>query len=61
MENRNPKDRVLRALNDEDLDKVTGGTGEEYNFDEDEDLCPACHSVRVNGHCENLQCFLYAT
>ena len=56
MEKKNPKDRMIMALDDEILDRVTGGTGEG-----DAPICPLCFCEAVNNICENLQCSNYGS
>ena len=46
MDKKNPKERIIRALNDEDLDKVTGGREEQDGLDPR--LCPLCHMIKDN-------------
>ena len=54
MDKMNPKDTMIMALNDDDLDKVTGGS-------DSDTLCPYCRQPTVNGYCENLGCYYYGS
>ena len=54
MDKMNPKDTTIMALNDDDLDKVTGGS-------DSNTLCPYCRQPTVNGYCENLGCYYYGS
>ena len=43
------------ALNDELLEKVSGGWGDEFRT-EGSFVCPACHCETVDGQCGNPDC-----
>ncbi len=47
------KDRIIMPLNDETLDHVTGGTGD------DETVCPLCRTPTIHYICMNLYCRNY--
>ena len=55
MEKKNPKERMIMALDDEALDRVTGGTGTGEVPE-----CPVCHCQAPKYICENLNCSKYA-
>ena len=59
----NPKERLLKALDDEQLNHVTGGSGNGTPDSEDTDSsrCPRCKSVLDHGICPNLRCRLYGS
>ena len=60
MDKKNPKERIIRAMNDEDLGKVTGGREEQDGLDPR--LCPLCHMMKDNeGICQNLGCTNYGS
>ena len=53
-----PKERLIKkALDDDALDKVTGGR----EVNSDSDRCPLCNSVKENGICGNLNCRNYGS
>ena len=56
MEKTNPKDRLIKALDDDDLGKVTGGT------EGSAELCPLCRQPKDSqGICQNLACSNYGS
>ncbi len=57
MNRKSPKDRIIMALNDETLDRATGGA----RPTEDIPRCPLCMTPANNGICDNLQCRNYGS
>ena len=55
MTRESPKDKLIKALDDEALEHVTGGGGT------DGTLCPLCRRPKENGVCGNPECWNYAS
>lgn len=53
----NPKERLIKALDDEEMRKVSGG----YESSSDDSRCPLCNSPKENGICGNLLCRNYGS
>ena len=56
MDQKSPKERMIMALEDEVLNRVTGGSGEDSA-----PVCPLCNCEAVNNVCENLRCSNYGS
>ena len=58
MEKKSPKESTIEALDEEDLDQVTGGD----SMSNDGDLrCPLCGNLKEKGICVNLRCRNYGS
>ena len=58
MEKMTPKERMIMALGDDVLDRVTGGTSRDGS---EVPTCPLCSKPAVKYICENLQCRNYGS